>query len=70
MRLWEFDRLGTIASKQFNINKDGLKFVSAILCFLWMKKEQLGLTRRSSQSGTGGTLRLRGGGGYRRASRH
>jgi hypothetical protein len=34
MRLWEFDRLGGIASEQFDINKDGLQFVSAMLGFL------------------------------------
>jgi hypothetical protein len=42
MRLWEFDRLGGIASEQFDINEDGLQFVSAMLGFLWMNKEQLG----------------------------
>ncbi|KAF1934957.1 hypothetical protein EJ02DRAFT_487765 [Clathrospora elynae] len=42
MRLWTFDRLGGIASEQFDINKDGLQFVSAMLGFLWMNKEQLG----------------------------
>ncbi|KAF1946031.1 hypothetical protein EJ02DRAFT_419106 [Clathrospora elynae] len=42
MRLWTFDRLGGIASKQFDINKDGLQFVSAVLGFLWMNEEQLG----------------------------
>ena len=42
MRLWEFDRLGGIASAQFNINREGLQFVSAVLGFLWMNKEQLG----------------------------
>ncbi|KAF1345648.1 hypothetical protein EJ07DRAFT_169940 [Lizonia empirigonia] len=42
MRLWEFDRLGGIASKQFDINEDGLQFVSAMLGFLWMNEEQLG----------------------------
>jgi hypothetical protein len=42
MRLWNFDRLGGIASEQFDINEDGLQFVSAILGFLWMNKEQLG----------------------------
>ncbi|KAF2623840.1 hypothetical protein BU25DRAFT_433900 [Macroventuria anomochaeta] len=30
MRLWEFDRLGGIASSQFDINEDGLRFVSAL----------------------------------------
>ncbi|KAF2844333.1 hypothetical protein T440DRAFT_460691 [Plenodomus tracheiphilus IPT5] len=42
MRLWEFDRLGGIASEQFDINKDGLQFVTAMLGFLWMNEEQLG----------------------------
>ncbi|KAI1370748.1 hypothetical protein F4677DRAFT_464937 [Hypoxylon crocopeplum] len=42
MRIWEFDRLGGIASDQFNINQDGLRFVSTILGFLWMNEEQLG----------------------------
>ncbi|KAI9769851.1 MAG: hypothetical protein M1840_003845 [Geoglossum simile] len=42
MRLWEFDRLGSIASSPFDINKEGLRFVSAILGYLWMNEEQLG----------------------------
>jgi hypothetical protein len=42
MRLWTFDRLGGIASEQFDINEDGLQFVSAMLGFLWMNDEQLG----------------------------
>jgi hypothetical protein len=42
MRLWTFDRLGGIASEQFDINIDGLQFVSAMLGFLWMNEEQLG----------------------------
>jgi hypothetical protein len=42
MRLWEFDRLGGIASEQFDINEDGLQFVSAMLGFLWMDEAQLG----------------------------
>ena len=42
MRLWEFDRLGGIASTQFNINRDGLRFVFVVLGFLWMNDEQLG----------------------------
>ncbi|KAI0430871.1 hypothetical protein F5Y09DRAFT_306398 [Xylaria sp. FL1042] len=42
MRLWEFDRLGGIASEKFNINKDGQRFVSTILGFLWMNDEALG----------------------------
>ncbi|KAI9668712.1 MAG: hypothetical protein M1817_005196 [Caeruleum heppii] len=42
MRLWEFDRLGGIASATFNIHKDGLQFVSVVLGYLWMNEEQLG----------------------------
>ncbi|EXL65867.1 hypothetical protein FOPG_17933 [Fusarium oxysporum f. sp. conglutinans race 2 54008] len=36
MRVWAFDRLGGIASEQFDINKDERQFVSTILGFLWM----------------------------------
>ncbi|KAL2192746.1 hypothetical protein P885DRAFT_64684 [Corynascus similis CBS 632.67] len=42
IRVWVFDRLGGIASEHFDINKDGLRFVSTILGFLWMSEEQLG----------------------------
>ncbi|EGE81887.1 hypothetical protein BDDG_04830 [Blastomyces dermatitidis ATCC 18188] len=42
MRLWEFDRLGAIASTHFDINKEGQRFVATVLGFLWMSKEQLG----------------------------
>ncbi|RMD42106.1 hypothetical protein DV735_g2981, partial [Chaetothyriales sp. CBS 134920] len=42
MRIWVFDRLGGIASEGFDINKDGLQFVSTILGFLWMGEEELG----------------------------
>ncbi|KAL8381842.1 hypothetical protein RB595_005880 [Gaeumannomyces hyphopodioides] len=42
MRTWVFDRLGGIASEQFDINKNGLRFVSTILGFLWMNEEELG----------------------------
>ncbi len=42
MRLWEFDRLGGVASKPFDTNKDGQMFVSAILGYLWMNDEELG----------------------------
>ena len=42
MRLWEYDRVGGIASSPFDINKDGLQFTSAMLGFLWMNEEQLG----------------------------
>lgn len=42
MRIWVFDRLGAIASEQFDINKDGLRFVTTILGFLLMNDEELG----------------------------
>ncbi|KAF2844618.1 hypothetical protein T440DRAFT_523364 [Plenodomus tracheiphilus IPT5] len=42
MRLWVFDRLGGIASSPFDVNEDGLQFVSAVLGFLWLNEEQLG----------------------------
>ena len=42
MRIWEFDRLGGLASEQFDINKDGLQFISTVLGFLWMSEEELG----------------------------
>ncbi|KAK4248230.1 hypothetical protein C7999DRAFT_40513 [Corynascus novoguineensis] len=41
MGIWVFDRLGGIASEQFDINKDSLRFVSTILGFLWMSEEEL-----------------------------
>ncbi|EKG09034.1 hypothetical protein MPH_13997 [Macrophomina phaseolina MS6] len=42
MRLWEFDRLGGIASEQFNVNNDGKRLVSVIMGYLLMDKKQLG----------------------------
>ena len=42
MRIWEFDRLGGLASERFDINEDGLWFVSTVLGFLWMNEEELG----------------------------
>jgi hypothetical protein len=42
MRLWQFDRLGGIASTQFDVNREGLQFVSAVLGFLQLNEEQLG----------------------------
>ncbi|XXH02048.1 hypothetical protein Hte_008413 [Hypoxylon texense] len=50
MRVWEFDRLGGIASTQFDINKDGLQFVSMILGFLWMEEKDLGFDPTISTS--------------------
>ncbi|KAF2452554.1 hypothetical protein BDY21DRAFT_329029 [Lineolata rhizophorae] len=42
IRLWELDRLGALASRPFDINRDGQKFASMILGFLWMNEEELG----------------------------
>ncbi|KAK0715333.1 hypothetical protein B0H67DRAFT_634722 [Lasiosphaeris hirsuta] len=42
MRIWEFDRLGGIASERFDINTDGLQFVSTVLGFLCMSEKELG----------------------------
>jgi hypothetical protein len=42
MRLWQFDRLGGIASIPFDIHNDALQFVSTVLGFLCMDQEQLG----------------------------
>lgn len=42
MRLWLFNRLGGMASEQFNINNEGLRFVSVILGYLLMTEAQLG----------------------------
>ncbi|KAI1471016.1 serine/threonine-protein kinase Sgk2 [Daldinia caldariorum] len=42
MRVWEFDRLGGIASERFDIHEDPLQFVATILGFLWMTEEDLG----------------------------
>jgi hypothetical protein len=41
MRVWEFDWLGGIASERFDINRDGLQFVSTILGFLWILNNSL-----------------------------
>ncbi|KAH6607062.1 hypothetical protein Trco_003375 [Trichoderma cornu-damae] len=44
MRLWEYDRVGGMASKQFSINepRGGLEFVASVLGFLWIDEEGLG----------------------------
>ncbi|KAJ5559163.1 hypothetical protein N7461_003135 [Penicillium sp. DV-2018c] len=42
MRVWAFDRLGGLASERFDINEDGLQFVSTILGFLWMSEAECG----------------------------
>lgn len=42
MRVWEFDRLGGLASEGFDINEDGARFVFTVLGFLWMTEKDLG----------------------------
>ncbi|KAK0726803.1 hypothetical protein B0T26DRAFT_638800 [Lasiosphaeria miniovina] len=42
MRVWEFDRLGGLASERFDINEDGSRLVFTVLGFLWMSEEELG----------------------------
>ncbi|EEH07624.1 conserved hypothetical protein [Histoplasma capsulatum G186AR] len=42
LRVWEFDRCGGIASDAIDINKDGLRFISVMLGFLYMDRSQLG----------------------------
>ena len=42
MRVWEFDRLGGMASESFDINKEGERFVTTVLGFLWMSEKELG----------------------------
>ncbi|CAH0020154.1 unnamed protein product [Clonostachys rhizophaga] len=53
MRVWEFDRLGGVASEQFDINKEdgGLRFVMTILGFLRMNEEMLGFDPTIRASG-------------------
>lgn len=50
-RVWQYDRLGGIASERFDINANGHQFVSVILTFLLISSEQLGydpaITRHS-----------------------
>ncbi|KAF3481541.1 uncharacterized protein GIQ15_04300 [Arthroderma uncinatum] len=42
MRLWHFDRLGGIASEQFDIHEEGLRFVSVMLGYMLMTEGRLG----------------------------
>ncbi|KAL7937557.1 hypothetical protein V8C35DRAFT_292804 [Trichoderma chlorosporum] len=53
LRLWEFDRLGGMASEKFNINESegGLEFVATMLGFLWVDKAGLGFDPRIVSSG-------------------
>ncbi|EEQ91746.2 uncharacterized protein BDCG_06866 [Blastomyces dermatitidis ER-3] len=52
LRLWNFDRLGGIASEEFNINQNDLQFVSVILGFLLMSRKQLGFDPTIVATGT------------------
>ncbi|KAI5861527.1 hypothetical protein GGS23DRAFT_575496 [Durotheca rogersii] len=51
MRVWNFDRAGVIGSAKFDINQDGLLFVSVILAFLSMNRESLGFDPTIISSG-------------------
>ncbi|KAF2453033.1 hypothetical protein BDY21DRAFT_145487 [Lineolata rhizophorae] len=42
MNLLEFDRLGGMAGSEFDINQDGLRFVSVVLACLRMNDQQVG----------------------------
>ncbi|KAE8155744.1 hypothetical protein BDV40DRAFT_294090 [Aspergillus tamarii] len=42
LRLWEFDRIGAIASTPFDVNKDPVRFIVSMLGFLQMDSDQLG----------------------------
>lgn len=42
MRLWQFDRIGAIASDDFDIHKQPLNFLIIILGFFWMSENDLG----------------------------
>ncbi|KID60974.1 serine/threonine-protein kinase Sgk2, partial [Metarhizium brunneum ARSEF 3297] len=53
-RVWEYDRLGGIASEQFDINtkEGGLQFVTTMLGFLRMNEEMLGFDPAIITTGT------------------
>ncbi|QUC20273.1 uncharacterized protein UV8b_04514 [Ustilaginoidea virens] len=42
MRIWQFDRIGGIASEKFDINDNAELFIKTILGFLWIDTETLG----------------------------
>ncbi|KAG6132525.1 hypothetical protein E4U38_003305 [Claviceps purpurea] len=42
LRVWLFDRVGSMASKRVDVNKDPLQFIKVMLGFLWMSKADLG----------------------------
>ncbi|KAL8764940.1 MAG: hypothetical protein Q9209_007804 [Squamulea sp. 1 TL-2023] len=50
MRLWQFDRSGSLGSSSFDINEDGFKFVHAILGYFLMNDKQLGCDPTIRQS--------------------
>ena len=43
MRTWAFDRMGAVASEEFDVNEDGRRLVAALLAFLCLDEAQLGL---------------------------
>ncbi|KAI0802429.1 hypothetical protein GGR55DRAFT_701054 [Xylaria sp. FL0064] len=57
MRLWEFDRIGGIASENFNINNDGQRFRIDDSWFLWMDDAALGVDPTIMKSNVGNISR-------------
>lgn len=51
MRLWEFDRVGGIASSPFNIHESGFEFVLVILGYLLMDETKLGFDPTITRDG-------------------
>ncbi|EEH34574.2 hypothetical protein PAAG_05623 [Paracoccidioides lutzii Pb01] len=63
LRLWNFDGLGGIASENYDISEeDGLQFVSIILGFLLMSREQLGFDPTIVTIGTERYIKIEKGG--------
>ncbi|KAF8847973.1 hypothetical protein BDZ45DRAFT_636317 [Acephala macrosclerotiorum] len=58
MRLWEFDRLGGVASESFDIHEDGLMFISVILGFFWMTERELGFDPTIHQNKGGRYIKI------------
>ncbi|KAI1474459.1 hypothetical protein F4774DRAFT_422336 [Daldinia eschscholtzii] len=52
MRVWLFDRIGGVASDQFDVNEDRRRFVYTILAFFWMDETQLGFDPTIITSGS------------------
>lgn len=59
MRLWEFDRLGGVASLPFDVNADGKMFIQVILGFFLMTVSNLALIPLFGQKPASNLLKLR-----------